>query len=153
VIELYKIEFYGLQGHQSPVGFYTVDEEVALADVRQVMANWYCNQSEQLARYLYELHLGDDEVETVEDQDEDDMHAPFVGSFIVQDCRGRVVERVASEIVRHSPEMQTADPIWFERRDPDFERRETEAAERSRLERIRRIESAAYTAHDDDLPF
>jgi hypothetical protein len=52
----------------------------------------------------------------------DDMHAPFVGSFIVRDSRGRVLERVASEIVRYSPEMTDADPAWLERRDPDLER-------------------------------
>lgn len=161
--ELYNIEFYGIHESQSPLGFVAVDEGVALTDVRQVMANWYFNHSEQYAQFIYEVQLGredrdpDEPVEVKDDNDED-VHAPFVGAFIVRDSHGRVIERVASEIVRHSPEMSTADPLWFERRDPDYERKKAEAEELRKQAQMRWVESAAYASaygveHDDDPPF
>ena len=78
----------------------------------------------------------------------------MAGCFVVRDGRGNVVDRVTSDTVRDSEEIQTADPLWVQRRDPDFVRREAEAAERYRLELIERMESAANRADDDDpVPF
>lgn len=149
--DVYKIEFYGLQGPQSPLGFDAVDEGVLLADVAQVMANWYVNIRTQ---YENNIHCHEDDFAEAVEEATEAAELFMAGCFVVRDGRGNVVDRVTSGTVRDSEEIQTADPLWVQRRDPDFVRREAEAAERYRLELIERMESAANRADDDDpVPF
>ncbi|MFN3506619.1 MAG: hypothetical protein ACK4ZU_04020 [Allorhizobium sp.] len=141
------IEFYALQGPQSPLGFDAVDAGVLLADVAQVMANWYVNIRTQ---YENNIHCHEDDFAEAVDEATEAAELLMTGCFVVRDSRGNVVDRVTSDVVRDSDEIQTADPLWVQRRDPDFVRREAEAAER----RIKMMEAVASRADDDDpIPF
>lgn len=149
--DVYKIEFYALQGPQSPLGFDAVDAGVLLDDVPQVMANWYVNIRTQ---YENNIHCHEDDFAEAVEEATEAAELFMTGCFVVRDSNGNVVDRVTSDVVRDSKEIQTADPLWVQRRDPDFVRREAEAAERYRLERIKMMEAAANRADDDDpVPF
>jgi hypothetical protein len=151
VTDVYKIEFYGLQGPQSPLGFDAVDEGVSSVDFAQVMANWYVNIRTQ---HENNIHCHEDDFAAAVEEATAAADLFMAGCFVVRDGRGDVVDRVTSVTVRDSEEIQTADPRWVQRRDPDFARREAEAAERYRLDRIKMMESAVNGADDDDpVPF
>lgn len=108
--EKFCIEFYYLNEPVPPLGHSLVDQFVSKEDMKQVMANWYMNVTEQDARILYSYY------EPGEPYDlEEELQYRFCGCFIVRDKSGAVIQRVRSDEVRLSAEIATADPVWFER--------------------------------------
>lgn len=108
--EKFFIEFYYVNEPIPPLGYSLVDQFVSKDDLRQVMANWYVNLTEQEARILYEYHEPG-ELYFLEEE----LQYRFCGCFIVRDKSGAVIQRVRSDEVRLSAEIATADPVWFER--------------------------------------
>lgn len=98
----YEIQFYPLNMEAGPLGYDRVDRYVDEDDTRQVMANWYVNIEEQLFR-------------NIEDVEQEGVDWYLTGVFIVRNAKGDVVERVTSNVVKSSPEIDTADPRWFEK--------------------------------------
>lgn len=101
MLDLYEIQFYPLNKEPGPLGYDSVDKRVTRGNVRQVMANWYVNIATQFVR-------------NVEDVEQELIDWYLTGVFIVRNADGDVIERVASDIVKSSPEIDTANPLWFE---------------------------------------
>lgn len=102
----FKIEFYPMNGGAGPLGYNEVDSSVLAEDIRQVMANWYVNIESQ--------YYGN-----FEDIEEDEVDWHMTGVFIVRDAAQRIVDRVTSDSVKQYPEIATADPLWFQKGEPD----------------------------------
>ena len=100
--DLYEIQFYPLNEDAGPLGYESVDRNVAAGDIRQIMANWYVNISAQFFR-------------NIEDVEQDLVDWHLTGLFVVRNAAGAVIERVTSDVVKSSPEIVTADPLWFEK--------------------------------------
>ena len=97
----YEIQFYPLNTDPGPLGFDRVDSYVHKDDTRQIMANWYVNSEEEFFRYADDVGQGA-------------VDWCLTGVFIVRNAKGDIVERVTSNVVKSSPEIDTADPRWSE---------------------------------------
>jgi hypothetical protein len=143
--KLYNVEFHWRNKSHIDI----VDVGISLSDARQVMANWYVENEEAYIACLY-WH----EEDYANDIDYESVYRFLAGEFIVRDGRGNITERVDADVVRASPEIDTADRAWKERRDPDYERKEKEAREvqREKIE-MARIHFAHSPHFDADSPF
>lgn len=151
--ERHKIEFHPLTGKVSPLGYEIVDTDVEHEHVKQVMANWYLNM-EHRAWIIMDMDMREDEMH---DLDQDDVDRTMSGTFIIRNARGEIVDRVSSAVVKVSNEIENADPLWIEKRDPEYDvklkekQRDWDQADyRSRRRFIRRLERPDY---DPDIPF
>ena len=143
--ENYNVEFHW----RKDLDVETVDMGIPLSDVRQIMANWYsCVESDFIANHCWREEDFAEEIEYASSV----SHLFLVGEFVVSDCRGNVVERFNADVIRACDEINTADTLWKERRDPDYERKEAEKLERWRQSEIRDLISPEYEL-DKDIPF
>lgn len=104
-MKIYTIEFYSIINTNPPYGCEIVDNNATEANLRQIMANWYVNIETQFFQNIEEL-------------DQEDADWLLQGVFIVRDKYCDIIDRVASDTVRLSPEIETADPEWFEKNSP-----------------------------------
>lgn len=142
----YKIEFHWRNGPEGSLGSDTVDEGASFSEVRQVMANWYSSME---AHYVANQHWHEEDYAEEVEHAASISHLFLAGEFFVRDSRGNVIERVDAAVVRASPEIATADTLWKERRDPDYERKQAEELERQRQERLRYWASPEYQLAKD----
>lgn len=102
-MKLYRIEFYPINGTPGQLGYDLVEHGVTEMDLRQIMANWYVNIETQYFQNFEEI-------------EQEDVDWCLQGLFIVRDRHYEITHRVTSDMVKLSPEIVTADPVWFKRK-------------------------------------
>lgn len=113
------------------------------------MANWY---SAVESCYIGNCcHREEDYLEEIE-YASSNSHLFLAGEFVVLDCRDNVVEHIDADVIRACPEISTADTLWKEHRDPDYEHKEAEKLEQWRQSEARYLNSPEYEL-DKNIPF
>lgn len=102
-MNLYRIEFYPINSTSGALGYDLVEQDVAGVDLRQIMANWYVNIETQYFQNFEEF-------------EQEDVDWCLQGVFIVRDRHYEIIHRVTSEMVKFSTEIETADPVWFQKK-------------------------------------
>tara|TARA_R110002020_G_scaffold116694_1_gene267318 strand:- start:16725 stop:17174 length:450 start_codon:yes stop_codon:yes gene_type:complete len=144
--EHYRVEFHWREDPYVE----TVDMGILLSDVQQIMANWY-SRVESWFIGSYYSSAAEDFAEEIA-YASSISHLFIAGEFVVLDCRGNVIERFDGDVIRACAEISTADTLWKERRDPDYERKEAEKCEQWRRSEIRYLNSPEYEL-EKDIPF
>ena len=143
--EHYRVEFHWREDSYVE----TIDMGILRSDLRQIMTNWYSRlESCFIGNYCTYAEDFSEEIAYASSV----SHLFIAGEFVVLDCRGNVIERFGGDVIRACAEISTADRLWKERRDPDYERKEAEKREQWRQSQIRYRNSPEYEL-EKDIPF